>query len=86
MSETQLAIATIPMQQWGELYDDKDALDIGTIFKDLNKPFFAASIVMDHHTSDSEKPEEKKSDEQIKREDMMRKIAQVSFVLDDLTL
>ena len=86
MSETQLAIATIPMQQWGELYDDKDALDIGNIFKDLNKPFFAASIVMDHHTSDSEKPEEKKSDEQIKREDMMRKIAQVSFVLDDLTL
>ena len=27
MSETQLAIATIPMQQWGELYDDKDALE-----------------------------------------------------------
>lgn len=86
MSETQLAIATIPMQQWGELYDDKEALDIGTIFKDLNKPFFAASIVRDQHTADPEKPEEKKTEEQMKREDLMRKITQVSFVLDDLTL
>lgn len=36
-----LAIATIPCQKWSdELYDSPKALIVGTIFKDLHKPFF----------------------------------------------
>ena len=37
-----LAMASVPAQSWGELYDPKQALKTGTIFKDLNLPFFAA--------------------------------------------
>ncbi len=89
MTEQHLAIASVPVQEWGEIYDDKEALQIGTIFKDLNKPFFAAS------TDPDQKPEKekisgilmgKKTTEQEEREDLMRKISQTSFVLDDLTL
>ncbi|MFT4146896.1 MAG: spore coat associated protein CotJA, partial [Mobilitalea sp.] len=40
MSDNHLAIANIPIQKWGELYSDEEALNIGTIFHDLNKPFF----------------------------------------------
>ncbi|MCB7305944.1 spore coat protein CotJB [Bariatricus massiliensis] len=87
MSEQQLAIASVPFQQWGEIYDDKEALHAGTIFKDLNKPFFAASGML------GEPAEREKSSvltqepaEQKEREDMMRKIAQTCFALDDLTL
>lgn len=36
-----LAIATVPIQHFGEVYDPKTALQIGTIFEELNLPFFA---------------------------------------------
>lgn len=81
MQKTHLAIASVPIQQWGEVYDEKDALCIGTIFKELNKPFFAA---------ETDKKEQKdaapKSEAQRNREELLSKIMQVSFVLDDLTL
>ena len=38
-----LAIASVPVQSWGELYDQDAALKTGTIFKDLDanvKHFF----------------------------------------------
>ena len=35
-----LAIASVPVQSWGELYDQDAALKTGTIFKDLDLPFF----------------------------------------------
>lgn len=35
-----LAIASIPCQKWSEVYDLNQALTIGTIFKDLHRPFF----------------------------------------------
>ena len=40
-----LAIASVPVQSWGELYDQETALKTGTIFKDLDLPFFAAGQI-----------------------------------------
>ena len=40
--QENLAIASVPMQEWGALYETKEALRVGTVFQDLNKPFFAA--------------------------------------------
>lgn len=71
-----LAIANIPIQPWGELLDDEKALCTGTVFQDLNLPFYAAEQVVSpskHLPSDE-------------REKLMTKISQVSFVLDDLNL
>lgn len=87
MSKKELAIASIPIQEWGETYDDKEALQIGTIFKDLNKPFFAAGTLEpleEDKTSDILSG--KKSTEQEEREELMKKISETGFVLDDLTL
>ncbi len=81
MQETHLAIASIPIQQWGALYDEKEALCTGTIFQDLNKPFFAAEV--EKTSLNAPAP---KSEEQRKREELLGKIMEVSFVLDDLTL
>lgn len=81
MQDSHLAIASVPMQQWGALYDEKEALRIGTIFQDLNKPFFASEI--SEIKTNEALP---KTEEQRNREDLMCKIMEVSFVLDDLTL
>ncbi len=35
-----LAMAYVPMQEYGLLYDEADALDAGTLFPDLDKPFY----------------------------------------------
>ncbi len=35
-----IAMASIPCQKWSDLYDLSTALNVGTIFKDLHKPFF----------------------------------------------
>lgn len=34
-----IAMAYVPWQQWGEIYDYEKALQCGTIFDDLNKPW-----------------------------------------------
>ncbi len=34
-----LAMAYVPMQQFGELYSESEALTKGTAFPDLDKPF-----------------------------------------------
>ena len=34
-----LAMAYVPMQQFDETYEPEQALDNGTLFPDLNKPF-----------------------------------------------
>lgn len=36
----QLAMATVPMQRWGEIYEPSEALKRGTIFTDLDLPFY----------------------------------------------
>lgn len=87
MSKKELAIASIPVQEWGETYDDKEALQIGTIFKDLDKPFFAGESLKDpKKDKTSDILSGKKSTEQEEREELMRKISETGFVLDDLTL
>ena len=37
--EMNPAMAFVPWQKWGELFDMCDAFECGTIFKDLNKPW-----------------------------------------------
>ena len=34
-----LAMAYVPMQEYGVLYDEADALTAGTLYPDLDKPF-----------------------------------------------
>lgn len=80
-----LAIPTIPVQTWNSVYEVKDALREGTIFPDLNLPFFAAEdangIKEDSFHSISEN-----ADAQKRRETLMLKIQQISFYMDDLRL
>lgn len=40
-----LAIAYVPMQRWQLLYEENIALDRGTIFRDLDKPFIGEEAV-----------------------------------------
>lgn len=42
MDNLCLAIPYIPVQKWSEIYDFATALEEGTVFPELNKPFFAA--------------------------------------------
>lgn len=39
--ETPLAMAYVPLQEWGETYNETDAICNGTLFPELNKPFEA---------------------------------------------
>lgn len=83
MSENYLAIANIPVQKWGPLYDAQEALNIGTIFQELNMPFFAAQSAME---SRSPIAEGENSAMLTDRECLLVKINEISFFLDDLTL
>lgn len=38
-SQISLAIAYVPMQKLGSVYEDEAALEAGTLFPDLDKPF-----------------------------------------------
>lgn len=82
MNQNHLAIASVPMQNWGELYSEKDALHSGTIFKDLDMPFFAVA--------GEEKKcccgVEPKSSQEMERQQIMGQITKTGFFLDDLTL
>lgn len=35
-----LAMASVPVQSWGKIYDPSTALKKGTIFADLDLPFY----------------------------------------------
>ena len=41
MNHQHLAVPSVPVQSWGLLYGKEEALRAGTIFQDLNLPFFA---------------------------------------------
>lgn len=78
-----LAIASVPVQSWGELYSQDEALRTGTIFKELDKPFFAAEQITAPLSFSGDllkSPEEQKCDEK------MLEIQKTSFVMDDLRL
>lgn len=72
-----LAIASVPIQEWNAVYDEDQALRTGTIFPELNRPFYVT--VPDNETSTSER---NLSAEQ----SMLLQIQKVGFVSDDLRL
>lgn len=78
----QLAMASVPVQQWGPLYDKGEALRRGTIFQELNMPFFAAEDLGPGKTGGGAFPGEALGE----RERMLLEIQQVSFMLDDIRL
>ena len=39
MNQQHLAIASVPIQEWSTTLEPKDALLVGTVFPELNKPF-----------------------------------------------
>ena len=39
-AKCSLAMAYVPFQQWGQIYEPERALDAGTLFPDLDKPFY----------------------------------------------
>ncbi len=77
MDKVQLAIASIPTQSRGAVYEDGKALKTGTLFQDLDMPFFAA-------IPDKEEVSGPKGLND--REQLLQKINEVSFVINDLTL
>lgn len=81
MSNHELAIAFVQPQQWNTVYDLPQALKQGTLFPDLDKPFYVTeeentqNCEMLFPGSDSD-PEKK----------MLAQIYQVSFAADELRL
>lgn len=78
MSENKhLAIASVPMQSWDRVYNENEAFCYGTVFPELNKPFFAVA--------EMEKVTDGIPSIQ-KQENMLLQIQKVSFVVDDVRL
>lgn len=79
--ENVLAIASVPMQKWNEIYDEAEGFKNGTIFPELHKPFYVT--VLDKEIDrKAEKCKENLSGEEL----MLFQIQQVGFVVDDLRL
>lgn len=69
-----LAIGTIPCQQWNQVYGSCEALREGTIFPELNKVFFMA---VESQTMPEALDEKSR---------LIQKINEASFTVNDLTL
>lgn len=82
MKGEHLAITSVPIQRWGALYEDCEAIQTGTIFRELNMPFYAAPDEVQNECGKAEPV----SEEQRQRENLMKKIMETCFALDDLTL
>lgn len=85
MDTQHFAITSVPVQSWkNHLYEYEKALQIGTIFPELDMPFFAAK-----HVEEKENLTAKEGPAdpiQYEREKLMTKIYETSFALDDLVL
>lgn len=44
-AETPVGMAYVPYQQWKNVYEPSVALDRGTVFEDLDKPFLGEKAV-----------------------------------------
>ena len=99
MKETHLAIASVPCQKWGPVYDDAEALRQGTVFQELYLPFYvtdgiaggkasqgAKSAAGGGQSSGAPQASTGSSMALTGAAKMLEQIQQVSFVLDDLTL
>lgn len=71
----KLAITSIPMQQWTTLYNDGQGLYVGTIFPELDLPFFMAN---DPYPGPMQTSDDKSN--------LLHQIDCVSFALYDLIL
>lgn len=78
MQTEHLAMAYVPVQAWtGNCFEWEQALRVGTIFPELNLPFFAAEQFCCGKTDETGMTD---------REALMNQISCVSFALDDLRL
>ena len=77
-----LAIASVPCQKWKSTYDPQTSLKKGTVFPELNMPFFKADdsdeIPSGKGSADGKNPEQEE------REALMAKIDEAGFVVNDL--
>lgn len=71
----EIAIASIPVQMWEQPYEVPEALQQGTIFPGLYKPFF----IVDKMKKQEAAPKSQK-------EALLLEIQEVSFALTDITL
>lgn len=87
MTDKHLAIASVPLQNWEEPYPEEEAFLRGTIFHELDKPFFAAGTLMEKK-ADSRRPSVLQgiSPMDAEKEQLLLEIMQTGFYLDDLTL
>ena len=76
--QKHLAISSVPVQDWGHLYEQKEAFTKGTIFSDLDKPFYV-TVEADQKPSGSDY-------EPDSWQGMLLQIQEISFVLDDVRL
>lgn len=74
-TKENLAMASVPMQEWCEPYDWDTALAAGTIFPCLNKEFFRAENIP-CSCKENQSPQGQK----------MNEINTISFAINDLTL
>lgn len=80
--QEELAMASIPKQEWCEPYDLCTALKEGTIFPDLNLTFFKAPLGESNIAPCSDAS----NAQQQERETSMHRLMEVSFAINDLTL
>lgn len=71
----EIAIASVPIQEWEETYDVQQALREGTIFPQLKKPFFVEDEMKQREVMPL-----------TDCESQLLEIQQVTFFLTDLTL
>lgn len=93
MSQEHLAMASVPIQKWKPIIGPAEALRQGTVFEELNLPFFVTEEFsagtgshLDYQLRDSIMENLEKSGQQRQRENLMRKIQEISFTVDDLRL
>ncbi|XCP83675.1 spore coat protein CotJB [Roseburia hominis] len=95
MNQEHLAIASVPIQRWSSVLTAEEALKTGTIFQELNKPFFVTeesskqkigADISAHETQSSVLAKVSHSETLNEREQLMMQIQEVSFVLDDIRL
>lgn len=85
MNQEHLAIASVPIQYLNTTLSQEEALITGTVFPELNKPFFVTEQMTEMPLV-SQDNQEGKPKEAIERETMMKEIQEVSFFVDDMRL
>lgn len=78
MNQEHLAITSVPVQNLNTTLSPKEAMLTGTVFPELNMPFFVEKELINSTPTDSDPKDE--------REVLMKKIQEISFFLDDMRL